>query len=189
MKHHPIASVGTGNCRLCYPRLGGSLTPWAAPLATFPLYGLTLFIKWASQLAHRYVREYRAVVSGGLGLLLGPGRRGTSNFVICEMVCPRVKVSMDFPGFLFWKRAGYMCFNPLKSLGCPEFKNSVPWGETAPQWDNDSGSSTCLCSQDAAAGPSQQQDNPLGASFALQLCQFVTLGVIGRNMAQGAGWH
>lgn len=34
---HPVAGLGTGICRLCYPQLGGSLTPWAAPLATFAL--------------------------------------------------------------------------------------------------------------------------------------------------------
>lgn len=63
-----------------------------------------------------------------------------------------------------------MCFNPFKSL-----EKSVSQGERAPQRDSGSRSSVSLCSWDAAAWPSKQQDSPLGAHFALQLCQFVTL--------------
>lgn len=53
--------------------------------------------------------------------------------VMCEMVCPRDKVGVDFPGLLFCKRADYMCFNSFKSLGCPDFFKPVSRGETAPQ--------------------------------------------------------
>lgn len=56
-----------------------------------------------------------------------PGARqeGDKQLIMCRMVCPRDKVGMDFPGFLFWKRADDMCFNSFKSLGCPDFQKSV----------------------------------------------------------------
>lgn len=49
------------------------------------------------------MRGHRAVVPGP-----APGARqeGGKHLVMCEMVCPRDKVGMDFPGFLLWKRAG-----------------------------------------------------------------------------------
>lgn len=54
-----------------------------------------------------------------------PGARQEvdKQLVLSEMVCPRDKVGMDFPGFLFWKRAGYMCSNLFSPLVVQTFKS------------------------------------------------------------------
>lgn len=100
---------------VCYPQLGGSLTPWAAPLATFPLYGLTLFTKWAAQPSQRHVRGHRAVVCGCLGLLLGPGRRWTGSLSCVRWFAPGTRWVWIFHGFCSG-REQIICVSTLLSL-------------------------------------------------------------------------